>query len=617
LKRETLNKKKLLIKKLIDTNINISPSVLHFLLNIEHPLEKLELIVKETSFIPTFKSNLTFDTLKSISNEEIQNALKRLNIGKFIKEKEQDTVKEKPPSTAKSKDQKKKHSKSSNIQEKENNYKTINQNKQIKNPNLINSNSLTVQKEVNPANISDNNVELYHPTEKSPQEREIITEKMKKMRSPLSTLKFKAIAKEYDSNYEIKMDPTGKLFTSGEYEDFYNLTLDKFKKLKNLMRKRPETHSATNISNILKFSNKSEVSTIGLVKNIRKTKNDHYFFELEDLTGNINVLVRGDSDNRDIIQMIQKTIKDQMLFIKGTYSFDKSGRDGIIFADNVSKIDIPMEFKPMTSLEPLSIALISDFHIGSREFEEPLWNKFIKFLKGNGGNKNQRIIAGRIKYIIINGDLIDGIGVYPNQKNDLVIPDIYDQFKKAAELLSEIPDYIKIFYSSGNHEPVRNAIPRPAVPKKYCNDLINHGIEILGNPCMIQTHNVNSLVFHGDSLLDLNLSIPGLTNEKPAETMKELLICRHLAPSFGNKTQIAPSEKDWLVIDEVPQIFHTGHIHINGYGIYRGVRLINSGCLQSQTDFMKSFGIKPTPGLVPIIQLDSLDNFQLNLRNYN
>jgi DNA polymerase II small subunit len=617
LNRETINKKKLLIKKLIETNINISPSAFQFLLNIENPLEKLELIIKETSFIPTFKSNLTFQTLQSISNEEIQSALKRLNLGKFIKEEKQDLLEENPPNKAESKDQKKKDSKSSNIQEKQNNNITTAENKQIKKPNLINSTSIGVQKEVKAEIISDNNAGLYQPSEKTAQERKNITEKIKKMGSPISSLKFKPIAKEFDSYYEIKMDPTGKLFTSGEYEDFYNLTIDKFKKLKNLMRKRPEAHSATNISNIQKFSNKSEVSTIGLVKNIRKTKNDHYFFELEDLTGNINVLVRSDSDNRDLIRTVQKTINDQMLFVKGTYSFDKRGRDGIIFADNISKIDIPMEFKPVTSPEPLSVALISDFHIGSREFEESLLNKFLKFLKGKWGNKNQRLLAGRIKYIIINGDLIDGIGIYPNQKDDLVIPDIYDQFKKAAEYLSEIPDYIKVFYSSGNHEPVRNAIPRPAVPNKYCNELKDLEIEILGNPCMIQTHNVNSLVFHGDSLLDLNLTIPGLTNEKPADTMKELLICRHLAPSFGNKTQIAPSEKDWLVIDEVPQIFHTAHIHINGYGIYRGVRLINSGCLQSQTDFMKSFGIKPTPGLVPIIQLDTLENFELNLRNHD
>ena len=50
-------------------------------------------------------------------------------------------------------------------------------------------------------------------------------------------------------------------------------------------------------------------------------------------------------------------------------------------------------------------------------------------------------MAAKIKYLVINGDLIDGIGVYPKQKEDLVILDLFHQFKKASDLLSEIPDY--------------------------------------------------------------------------------------------------------------------------------------------------------------------------------
>ncbi len=63
----------------------------------------------------------------------------------------------------------------------------------------------------------------------------------------------------------------------------------------------------------------------------------------------------------------------------------------------------------------------------------------------------------------------------------------------------------------------------------------------------------------------------------------------------------APSALDWLVVDQIPHVFHTGHLHINGLGQYRNVLLVNSGCFQDQTKFMKSLGIKPTPGIVPII----------------
>jgi len=306
-----------------------------------------------------------------------------------------------------------------------------------------------------------------------------------------------------------------------------------------------------------------------------------------------------------------------MIYVEGAYNPGEKGKNGVIYANNVSKIDIPIDHQPNRSQEPLSIALISDVHIGSREFEESLWNKFIDFLNGKVGNKNLREIAGKIKYIIINGDLVDGIGVYPNQQDDLVISNIYNQFKKASELISKIPPYIKIFYSPGNHDPVRTAIPRPAVSKKYCEELLNIGVECIGNPSLIQTDGVNTLVFHGDSLFDMNMLIPELDNNKPVDTMKEMLICRHLAPIYGKKTQIAPTNKDWLVIDKIPDIFHTGHIHINGIGQYRNIFLVNSGCFQAQTDYMKSFGINPTPGIVPIVELDTFRCVELDLKKNN
>jgi len=381
------------------------------------------------------------------------------------------------------------------------------------------------------------------------------------------------------------------------------------------MRKRPEVLSANNINNILRLTNKVEVSVIGLVNEIKITKNGNYFISLEDLTNNINVIIRKDSENQENVKIAERTINDQMVYVEGTYSPGDKSKSGIIYCNYISKIDIPRDYEPHKSPIPISIALISDTHIGSKEFEEKLWVRFINFLNGKIGNKNQRELAGKIKYIIINGDLVDGIGVYPSQKSDLLITDIYSQFKKATEMLSGIPDYIKIFYSSGNHEPVRNALPRPAVPKKYSAELIDLGVSCIGNPAIVQTHDVNTLIFHGDSILDLNMLIPGLNNNEPVDTMIELLKCRHLAPIYGKKTQIAPTIKDWLVIDKIPDIFHTGHIHINGMDYYNNVALVNSGCFQTQTEFMNSLGIHPTPGILSIIDLDTLKGTQLDLKN--
>ncbi len=565
--------RRLILNKLVNSGINITPVVLNLFLGLENPLQKVETLIKEVSFIPAFNGHITEQILHQIQNEEMKKILKRNEVHPL------------------------------NITEVEKNINsipTLASDSTIKEPL---KSSITI-----PSNSILKDQKNSQPMTKEPKE-------IKLTESTKSAFRFKAKAKDYNADCEIIKDPTGKIYTSGEYEDFYELTIDKFNSLKNLMKNRQETLSATNINNILRNSQKVQVETIGLINEVRQTKKGNYMINIEDLTGSLNVIVRSDSEVLEN-DKIESIVEDQMIFIQGTYNPGERGQKGIIFASYVSRINIPKDFKPQKSQDPLSIVLLSDTHIGSREFEEKLWNKFIKFINGKAGNKNVREIAGRVKYIIINGDLVDGIGVYPGQQDDLVISDIYKQYSKAAELLSQIPDYITIIYASGNHEPVRNALPRPAVPKKYSEDLKNLGVKCIGNPAYIKTHGITTLVYHGDSMLDLNMIIPDLNHNKPANTMKELLICRHLAPIYGKKTQIAPTSKDWLVIDKIPDIFHTGHIHINDADKYRNITLINSGCMQSQTDFMKSFGIQPTPGIVPIIELDSLNWLELNLNNH-
>jgi DNA polymerase II small subunit len=585
LKNEISEQKRVILDKLVNSGINITPTVLDWIVNLEYPMKNLNIIIKETSFIPTFKNHLTETILKEISNEEIQRALKRI-ISR---------------SNSLSMDVKSINTKDAFKSSRKTATKLFNDEVPS-----ISSESLTKTAK---SEDQTQSTPIHTQLVKIPAKKKF---KTKTHESTKSTFIFKPVAKDYDFIFEILKDPTGKMHTNGKYDEFYELTLDKFNQLRKLIRRRPEVNSATNINNIFRLSNSVEISTIGLVNNIHLTKKGNYLLTLEDLTGTISVLIQNNSDNLDYIKIIERTIKDQMLFVKGTFNPGEKGRRGIIFANSISKIDIPTDFRPNTSPDPLSIALISDIHIGSKEFEEGLFKKFLDFLNGKSNNKHLRDIAGRIKYLVINGDLVDGIGIYPNQEKDLIITDIYKQFKKASDLLSEIPDYIKIFYVSGNHEPVRNALPLPAVPKKYCEDLINLGIKCLGNPSLIKTHNVNTLIYHGESMHDMNMLIHDLDINNPIETMKEFLICRHLAPTFGEKTQLAPINKDFLLLDKIPDIFHTGHVHINGTGKYRNVTLVNSGCFQAQTDYMKSFGITPTPGIVPIVELDTLNFFPLN-----
>ena len=115
------------------------------------------------------------------------------------------------------------------------------------------------------------------------------------------------------------------------------------------------------------------------------------------------------------------------------------------------------------------------------------------------------------------------------------------------------------------------------------------------------------LAYHGRSLDDVLATTPGLSYEKPQEAMKVLLRARHLAPIFGMRTPIAPEVEDHLVINEVPDIFDCGHVHTIGEERYKSTLMINSGTWQGQTGYQTNLGISPTPGVVPIVNLATLD----------
>ena len=114
-------------------------------------------------------------------------------------------------------------------------------------------------------------------------------------------------------------------------------------------------------------------------------------------------------------------------------------------------------------------------------------------------------------------------------------------------------------------------------------------------------------MYHGRSLDDIITTAPDMTHNHPEKAMKLLLQTRHLAPLYGGKTPLSPESNDPLVIERVPDIFHAGHVHVLEYGNYRGVLVLNSGCWQGQTDYMRRNGVIPTPGKVPVVNLQTLE----------
>ncbi len=415
---------------------------------------------------------------------------------------------------------------------------------------------------------------------------------------------FRAYAKEINSEIDVLDDVPTMYSSPKKINNFLELFKDRFNKIEKILKKRLDVRGAVTINVALKASQKSKVKIIGIVMEKRESLKN-IFIRIEDYEASAMVLIPSNV-RREVFETAQRIFLDQVVCVEAI-----KGRNELLIASNLINPDIP-EKKHNTATDQVYAALLSDLHVGSKEFLEEAFQKFIQWLKGKNGNHKQKEIAGRVKYIIIAGDIVDGIGIYPNQEKDLNIKNVYEQYRVAAKLIEQIPEYIEVIISPGNHDATRQALPQPKILKEYAEPIYEaRNVIMVRNPTKMRLHGVNFLVYHGRSLDDVIRVIPEVTYQNLEHSthiaMRQLLKVRHLAPTYGNKTPIAPLPNDALVIDTPPDIFHAGHLHVIGYEMYRGTLIINSGAWQSKTPFQERMGLTPTPGIASIVDLSTFN----------
>jgi DNA polymerase II small subunit len=300
-------------------------------------------------------------------------------------------------------------------------------------------------------------------------------------------------------------------------------------------------------------------------------------------------------------QMVMLEIEDNNNNSKSTQGFT---------IKNLASPDIP-DHLPNRSKAEYYAVLISDLHVGSKYFME---TEFMRFLTWLSSSEDE--LVRKIRFLCIGGDLIDGIGIFPNQDKELLELNTSKQMAHAIDLLAKIPKHIKVFIIPGNHDPGRRSLPQPSLPRKDADKLYSfENFTMLGNPAFLELNGVKVLMYHGQSLDDIIATTPGLSYSKPAEAMKVLLKTRHLSPIYGQRTPIAPEQEDMMVIAEVPDVFHSGHVHVIDVKNYRGTLIVNSGTWQTQTKFQQTMGIVPTPGFAILINLATLQPFQMDFNH--
>ncbi len=401
-------------------------------------------------------------------------------------------------------------------------------------------------------------------------------------------------AKEIDSELKIfeERDITKRSTCEGRIEDFVGYFNRKYQNIREILRDRDVLRGSVPIRAVKQHPGDT-TSIIVMVTEKRESSRGYRFLDVEDPTGDLSVLIP-EGNNHQMDEMYSRIMLDEVIGIKGKM------HNNLFIANEIFQPDIPLDNRTNSAEEEVSIALISDTHVGSYLFLEKEFNHFLDCLnlKCNNHEKFQNI-----KYILVAGDLVDGVGIYPKQENELSIPDIYKQYDFFASLIERVPDYIEVVLAMGNHDAVRGAEPQPKLDRDIGGRLYEiDNVHIVGNPATVSTHGVKTLIYHGASLDTTIGSLANCTYSRPEIAMIEYFKRRYLIPSYG-RDNISPEKEDYLAIKDIPDIFHAGHVHTNGYADYRGVKIINSGTFQSKTKYQEEQGHEPTPARVPIINL--------------
>ena len=268
---------------------------------------------------------------------------------------------------------------------------------------------------------------------------------------------------------KVLSDPSLKI-TSGEGVKGYNaLFSSRFNKLKRIISERPESKMLKSIAVVKSAKLENDVYVCGLVT-ARNAERNITKLVLEDPSGSFEGIIF----DEELQKSAGTLLLDQFVMVRVT----SAKNSGLMIKDLIMP-DLPDQKINKSESEVFAVFL-SDLHIGSKYFMEDELTEFVKWISSPDP------VAKKIRFVLIGGDMVDGVGIYPNQNKELVCQTIEEQLQKAEELLDKIPKNVKIVIMPGNHDPGRRALPQPAIPQKYNSGLWNkENVEMVGNPALV------------------------------------------------------------------------------------------------------------------------------------
>ncbi len=382
-----------------------------------------------------------------------------------------------------------------------------------------------------------------------------------------------------------------------EVKDFVKHFRSRYESIKSML----ETRDFENLTSIRKIGpNRGSYTIIAAISGKRMTKNKNLFLEVEDMTGTSIVLVN--QNKKEVFEKARDLLNDDIV------AFNVSGTSEMLFANDVIFPEASLPEKRYSEFDEY-VAFSGDFHAGSTMFLEKNLLRFVKWLNGEEGDEKQRALAKKVKYLLLTGDNIDGVGHYPGQEKYLIQKTSKGQYDKVEEIVKLIRKDIKIIMCPGQHDAVWVGEPQPIIGERFAEGL--HQIDnltLVPNPALVEIDGgFKILMYHGASINRFIDEIPEIrTNfghNSPTRVVREMLKRRHLAPIHGGMDYIPCEKGDPMVIDKIPDIIATADQHRAEVSNYNNIMMIASSCWQSITPFEEKVGNVPDPCKVPLFNL--------------
>jgi DNA polymerase II small subunit len=402
---------------------------------------------------------------------------------------------------------------------------------------------------------------LNNIIEELAEKKEIITKEIaEKIIKNRSSLKFKnevkttLVAEKYE-----EIEPS----TSG----YLGIIQDRLLKTRKLIEKIHNKRPTVDLAHIEKCSENQSVSVLGMVFSIEEGRFDSLIVEIEDLFGSVRVIIPNSK-----LKGIDKIEEDDIILVEGKV---RKGKAGIyILAENIIYPELEFTAKSEEG-EDILIATTSDIRYGNENFSEEKFMKFIDFL--NGHFEDHKEIAKKIKYLIICGDLIEGVSF--ESKYSGLVDEIEEEYTAIAKILDKIRKDIEIIIIPGERDVIIPSIPLSELSKEIAQPLYEiKNIKILTDPNLIHLGNRKILLTHGFYFENIarKYMLQTFNGERTIElTIKHIFKRRNLVPNL-RINGLLPIGYDPFIITEKPDLFIFGHFDIPTSFIYKQCLVVSN-----------------------------------------